>query len=51
MMDDKIALPGLRLILGDYNGADYKKTNTLEKACWRTSLHTKIYAEGTPTRQ
>ena len=45
MMDDQIALPGLRLILGDYHGADYKKTNTLEKACWRTSLHTRIYAE------
>jgi len=45
MMDDKIALPGLRLILGDYNGVDYKKTNTLEKACQRMSLHARIYAE------
>eukprot|EP01043_Picozoa_sp_COSAG02_P020131 COSAG02_NODE_985_length_15457_cov_108.738247_19_plen_65_part_00 len=30
MMDDQIALPALRLILGDYNGADFKNTNTLE---------------------
>ena len=45
MMDDKIALPALRLMLGDYNGADFKRTNTLEKACRRTSLHTRIYVE------
>ena len=32
MMDDQIALPALRLILGDYSGADFKNTNTLEKA-------------------
>ena len=29
MMHDEIALPALRLILGDYSGANFKATNTL----------------------
>ncbi len=48
MMDDQLALPALRLILGDYSGVtDFKKTNTLEKACRRATLHDKIYGEAT----
>ena len=45
MMHDEIALPALRLILGDYSGANFKATNTLRKACSRSGLHADVYAE------
>ena len=45
MMHDEIALPALRLILGDYSGANFKATNTLRKACSRSGLHAEVYAE------
>ena len=43
MMHDEIALPALRLILGDYSGANFKATNTLRKACSRSGLHAEVW--------
>ena len=48
MMHDEIALPALRLILGDYSGANFKATNTLRKACSRSGLHADV---GAPFRR